>query len=77
MNATVRYRFLDFYANTWRTCRCYVMSHTDKTAIIKLVEFGPRGKTPGTIMRVSLKSLVGFETNRTEPDLSWHDYTDI
>lgn len=77
MNQTVQYRYLDFYSNTWRICRCYVVSHTDKTAVIKLVEFGPRGRTPGSTMRVMIKSLIGFKQMSTEPDLSWHKYTDI
>lgn len=75
----VKYRWLDYFNKRWYETRCEVISHTDKTAKIKLLEFGPNGSRPGTIKtRVHLDSLVGFDDGKpkSEPDTSWRRYTD-
>lgn len=73
----VKYRWREPYANVWHETRCEVLSFTDKTAKIKLLEFGKNGAPPGTILpKVHLDSLIGFENpNKPGPDLSWHKYT--
>lgn len=74
----IKYRWLDYFKNQWYETKCEVISHTDKSAQIKLLEFGPRGSRPGRVMRVHLKSLVGFNDGKqkSEPDTSWRRYTD-
>ena len=72
----VKYRWLDYFNNKWYETRCEVISQTDKTAKIKLLEFGPKGSRPGRIMRVHLDSLIGLERKKSEPDLSWRKATD-
>ena len=74
----IKYRWLDYFKNQWYETKCEVISHTDKSAQIKLLEFGPRGSRPGRIMRVHLKSLVGFNDGKqkSKPDTSWRRYTD-
>lgn len=73
----VRYRWLDYFKNEWYETKCEVISHTDKTAVIKLLGFGKNGTPPGTRMRVHLKSLIGFDYgNRKKPDMSWRRHTD-
>lgn len=74
---TVKYRWREPYNNIWHETRCEVLSYTDKTAKIKLLEFGKNGAPPGTILtKVQFKSLIGFENpNKPEPDLSWHKHT--
>lgn len=75
-NQKVKYRWREAYADIWHETRCEVLSFNDKTAQIKLLEFGKNGKRPGTIMRVHLKSLVGFDNpNKPKPDLSWQKYS--
>ena len=74
----IKYRWLDYFKNQWYETKCEVISHTDKSAQIKLLEFGPRGSRPGRVMRVHLKSLVGFNDGKqkSKPDTSWRRYTD-
>lgn len=74
---TVKYRWREPYANIWHETRCEVLSHTDKTATIKLLEFGKNGMRPGTILKkVHFDSLIGFENpNKPEPDTGWKKYT--
>lgn len=74
----VKYRWLDYFNNRWYETKCEVVSHTDKTAQIKLLEFGPKGSRPGRVMRVHLNSLIGFDDGKQkpEPNLSWRRYTD-
>lgn len=72
----VKYRWLDYFNEKWYETKCEVISQTDKTAKIKLLEFGPKGSRPGRIMRVHLKSLIGLEIKKSEPDLSWRKATD-
>lgn len=74
----VKYRWLDYFNNRWYETKCEVVSHTDKTAQIKLLEFGPKGSRPGRVMRVHLNSLIGFDDGKQkpEPNLSWRKYTD-
>ena len=70
----VKYRWLDYFNNTWYETRCEIINKTNKTAQIKLLDFGPKGSRPGRIMRVHLNSLVGLQEH--EPDLSWRKITD-
>ena len=74
----VYYHWLDYFKNTWYDTKCEVISHTDKTAVIKLLEPGKNGARPGTQIRVHLNSLKGFNNNKPkrEPDTSWRKYTD-
>jgi len=75
----VQYHWLDYFNDRWYDTKCEIISHTDKTAKVKLLSFGPRGSRPGTILtRVHLDSLIGFDDGKPkrEPDLSWRDYTD-
>ena len=74
-NKIVKYRWREPYANVWHTTKCEVLSHNDKTAVIKLLEFGKCGARPGTQLRVHLKSLIGFSKNKPELDDSWKNYT--
>ena len=78
-NEIATYRWFDFYKNTWVRTKCRIISKTNKTAKIKLIDFGPKGAGPGTILqRVHLSSLSGFDkkTQQKEPDLSWRKSTD-
>ena len=76
-NKEIKYRWREPFNNKWHETSCEVISHNDKTALIKLLGFGKNGKLPGTKMRVRLKSLIGLniKTQQSEPDLSWHSYT--
>ena len=76
-NKVVKYRWRESFANIWHETRCEVLSHNDKTAVIKLKEFGKNGRPPGSQMRVQLKSLVGFDDGKPKPapDDSWKGYT--
>ena len=67
-----RYRWREAFAPIWHTTRCEVLEYNNKTAKIKLLEFGKNGARPGTEMRVHLKSLVGFKPIVDEPE--WHKY---
>lgn len=72
----VYYRWREPFQDAWHETACEVVSHTDKTAVIRLSGFGKNQTPPGTVMRVRLKSLRGFalpEPERDEPD--WHRYT--
>ena len=35
----IKYRWLDYFKNQWYETKCEVISHTDKSAQIKLLEF--------------------------------------
>lgn len=74
MQAT--YRYTDYWTKQRHSCCCELLSRTNTTATIRLKEYGPKGRPPGSVMRVKLAS-VGI---RKEPpirmDLDWHDYTD-
>ena len=72
----IKYRWLYWFNKKWYETKCEIISQTDKTAKIKLLEFGPRGSRPGRIMRVQLGSLIGLERKKSEPDLSWKRATD-
>lgn len=73
---TVYYKWLNPFNGVWSKTRCRVVSHTDKTAKIELLEFGKNGTPPGTILkRVHLSSLVGFEVPKPDGDEpEWHKY---
>lgn len=69
------YYYLDWYTKQRRAARCEIISRTEKTALIRLMEFGPKNAPPNTKIRVRLSSLVLPK----EPlqDLGWHEYTDL
>lgn len=71
----IKYRWREAFNNVWHETRCEVLSKTDKTAKIKLLEFGKNGARPNTVMRVHLKSLIGLEQPKVEADTSWQRYT--
>jgi hypothetical protein len=73
----VKYRWRESFADIWHETKCEVLSHNDKTAVIKLLEFGKNGRRPGSQMRVHLKSLVGFDDGKPkqEPNDDWKKYT--
>lgn len=65
------YHYMDFFTGSRHSVECEVVSMTDKTAVIRLKGFGPKGRRPGTIMRVHLKSLSNIEKCH---DTSWRIY---
>lgn len=71
------YTYLDFFNGEIRHAKCEVISKTRKTALIRLTEFGPKGRPPGSEMRVRLSSLgiVPDPPEGFDPD--WRTYTDI
>lgn len=72
----VVYRWRESFNNVWHETRCEVISHNDKTAVIKLLGFGKDGRRPGSQMRVKLTSLVGFKQETPkEVDDKWKGYT--
>lgn len=78
------YRYLDYFAGVYRTVRCQLLEHNDRTAKIKLLGFGPKGRQPGSLMRVHIKSLdwkkVLATTDLKTPETSvpaWHAWTDV
>lgn len=70
------YHYWDYFAAKRRKCRCRVIDYGQKTVLIELLEFGPKGKPPGTRMRVHTKS-IDWKKVIQHTDLSWHEYTDI
>lgn len=77
MEAT--YTYQDYWTKQRHTVRCEVIDRGSATVFIRLREYGPQGRPPGTTMRVRKKSvkLPGETTAmQKELDLSWHDWTD-
>ena len=76
----VKYRWLDYYNDKWYVTECEVIKRKKRTADIKLLGWGPKGRKPGDIMQVHLKSLIGLENGlqkkKGAPDLSWRKATD-
>lgn len=70
------YNYWDYFRAMRRKCRCRILDQRPRTILIELLEFGPKGKPPGTRMRVHTKS-VDLDNVVESPDLSWHIYTDI
>ncbi len=70
------YRYLDYFAGVYRKCRCQMIGQNGKTAVIRLIDYGPKGKPPRTILRVHVKSL-DLKRILDSTELSWHQYTDI
>lgn len=70
------YHFFDFWNKVWRTCKVEILSETEKTAKIKLLEFGPNNNPPGTILpKVQKKSLDAYkEIFVAAPQRSWGAY---
>ena len=71
----VYYRWRESFSNIWHKTKCEVLEHNNKTAKIKLLEFGKNQRPAGSVMRVHLKSLVGFPSVEPSPDLGWQKYT--
>ena len=73
------YRYQDYFTKQRHQVRCLVEDRTGKSVLIKLLEFGPNGRPPGTRMRVRRKSveMEQPEERVVQTDLSWHEYTDI
>lgn len=69
---TTEYHYFDFFAKQHCTTDCEVISVKEKTAIIKLLSFGPHGATPGTVMRVHKKSLTSYREKKQ--DANWRRY---
>ena len=76
----VKYRWFDYYNDKWYVTECEVIKRKKRTADIKLLGWGPKGRKPGDIMQVHLKSLIGLENGlqkkKGSPDLSWRKATD-
>lgn len=75
MEAT--YKWTDYFTRQRLSCRCELLSRTQTTATIKLLGHGPRGRVPGSVMRVKLESVGIKRINPVQMDLDWHTYTDI
>lgn len=56
------YTYLDFFSKTWQTRKVEVIKEREKTADVKMLEFGPGGCAPGTILKgVHKKNLECFK----------------
>lgn len=56
------YTYLDYFTHTWQTRKVEVIKEREKTADIKMLEFGPRNCPPGTILKgVHKKNLECFK----------------
>ena len=75
MEAT--YKWTDYFTRQRHSCRCELLSRTQTTATIKLLGYGPRGRVPGSVMRVKLESVGIRRIKPVQMDLDWHNYTDI
>lgn len=76
MEAT--YKWMDYWTKQRHQCRCELLSRTNTTATIKLIEYGPNNRPPGSVMRVKLAS-VGIRKEvpvKMNLNLDWHEYTD-
>ena len=69
------YRYKDYFTGIVKMCRCTIVGYGRTTVKIRLDEFGPKGKPPGTTMWVQRKS-VRRPRSVDESKLSWHDWTD-
>lgn len=76
-NKDVFYKWREPFRDVYHQTRCEVLDYTDKTARIRLLGFGKNQTKPYTIIRVHLKSLVGFELPKPEPEEEpeWHRYS--
>ena len=72
---TTVYRYTDWFTGQVKSCRCTVIGESAATVTIRLDEFGPKGRPPGTVMRVRRKS-VRYPRTVGEASLSWHEWTD-
>ena len=52
------YHFFDYWSKTWRSCKVEILSQTEKTCSVKLLEFGPGNAMPGTIIKRVHKSSL-------------------
>lgn len=55
------YKYLNFYKGSYDRCRCEIKQLFPKTVLIKLLECGPYGARPGTLLRVHKKSLKLYQ----------------
>ena len=69
------YRWRESFSDIYHRTECEVLDHNAKTAKIKLLGFGKNGARPGTVLRVHLKSLVGFRPYGNAVNDSWKGYT--
>lgn len=70
-----RYNFLDHFSGQRHSVLCRLESYTERTAVIILLEGGPKGSLPGTRMRVHRKSLDYFRSKDGGKDMGWRKYT--
>ena len=52
------YVWLDYHSNVRRKSKCEILRSRNKTVEIKLLEFGPHGTVPGTILKKVHKKNV-------------------
>lgn len=71
------YKYMDYWTKQRHRCRCTVLDRSGKRVLIRLLEYGPQGKPPGTQMRVDRSHLDLKEEKAVQTELSWHDWTDI
>jgi hypothetical protein len=70
------YHFFDYWNKVWKSCKVEILSETEKTAEVKLLEFGPNNAAPGTVLKkVHKKSLDAFkEIFVAAPQRGWGAY---
>lgn len=76
-NMEATYKWTDYFTRQRLSCHCELLSRTQTTATIKLLGYGPRGRVPGSVMRVKLESVGIKRIKPVQMDLDWHIYTDI
>lgn len=74
MEAT--YNYQDYFTKQRHSVRCELLGRNNTTATIRLLGYGPKGRPPGTTMRVKLKSVGIRPEPRLQNELNWHDWTD-
>lgn len=74
-NRIVKYRFLDYFNQEWKEIKALVLQESEKTTLIAILEYGPRGKQPGETMRVHNKNIIWPKPEPGIPE--WHAHTDI
>lgn len=71
------YKWQDYFTRQQHKCRCEVIDRTATRVTIRLKGYGPKGKPPGTLMKVKPESVgIRKETQHAQLDLSWHEWTD-
>ena len=54
------YNYFDFWNKIWKTCKVEILSQTEKTCSVKLLEFGPNNASPGTILKKVHKTSLDY-----------------